>query len=522
MEIGRKYEYTDRKTVRSKEIALCVIGRKENRYAREFVKHYKDIGFDHIIICDNNRDGEEFFEDVLRDYIEEGFVEVMNFRNKPGMQCIAYSAVYRKYADKYAWIAFFDFDEYLTITRGFDIHTLMDSYTSQECVFFNWMNYGDNGLLRYDGRPLQERFTTPLPEQYVQYEDIPENDHVKCMVRGGVQHLSFYLCPHLPRSPQLKCCTASGVRCEQKPFQKADFSVAYLKHYITKTTEEWFGAKWFKGAGTNDSIEQYRSRYAGRFFKYNQWTEEKDTLMRELIGLPPFVAPLRKNVVIVHYNTQSLTDAAIRSLNKYTPGCSITVFDNSDKEPFINTYDNVTVIDNTKGQYEDMDAFIARYPDKVEEIHGSNFGSAKHCRSVDICTDLIPEGFLLMDSDVIVKRDVTPFFDASVVWTGSPDASPSRWGIVCPRVLPFICYLNVPMMRKHGIRYFDDKRMYALTHEEPYKAYDTGASFYDDCNQKGLVGHHIMITDYIIHFNHGSWLGQSPDEWLESNRRYWE
>ena len=515
--------YSEKSAGGSKDIALCVIGRRENRYAREFVEHYKALGFDHIILCDNNREGEERFEDVLGDYIEQGYVEVMDYRDKPGMQCIAYSAVYRKYSDRYGWMAFFDFDEFLTIANGGDIHELMSYYKGYDCVFFNWMNFGDNGLVHDDGRSLQERFTKPLPRQFVQYRDIPENDHIKCVVRGGIEHLSFYLCPHLPKSPLLKCCDSRGNRCQQKPFQEADFSVAYLKHYVTKTVEEWAAVKWQKGAGTHDSIEEFRNRYTGRFFKYNEWTKEKEDVFRRLTGTPRFRPAKSRQVVIVNYNTQELTDAAIRSLNKHTPGCRVAVFDNSDRKPFVNTFGNVEVIDNTRGQIVDFDRMLEEHPDRImEDVKHSNFGSAKHCRSVDACLDLFPDGFLLMDSDILVTRDVTPFFDASAVWTGLPNSCPSRFRITVQRLLPFLCYLNVPMMRKHGIRYFDGDRMYALTDREPNKAYDTGASFYEDCQAKGLTGHHIQITDYMLHFDHGSWLDQEYDEWLEDNRQYWE
>lgn len=90
----------------SNEIALCCIGRRENRYAREFIAYYKSIGFDKIFVCDNNHDGEEHFKDVLGDYIESGFVEVLDYRNKGGQQGHAYSDVYHEYGKRYQWIAF--------------------------------------------------------------------------------------------------------------------------------------------------------------------------------------------------------------------------------------------------------------------------------------------------------------------------------------------------------------------------------------------------------------------------------
>ena len=66
------------------KVALCCIGRLENQYAVEFVEWYKKIGFDKIFIYDNNHDGEEYFENVLQSYIDEGFVEITEYR---GRQC---------------------------------------------------------------------------------------------------------------------------------------------------------------------------------------------------------------------------------------------------------------------------------------------------------------------------------------------------------------------------------------------------------------------------------------------------
>lgn len=506
----------------SNEIALCCIGRRENRYAREFVSYYKSIGFDKIFICDNNHDGEEHFEDVLGDYIESGYVEIFDYRNKGGQQCHAYSDIYREYGKRYQWIAFFDFDEYLTIVDGSDIHQLMSRYDDFNCVLFNWMNYGDNGLLKDDGRDLLERFTEPLPDQHVQHEKYFENDHIKCMVRGGNKNIvSFRLCPHVPCAPMLKCCDSLGRECRQNPFHPHDFTVAYLRHFITKTVEEFASNKWQKGVGDRASIEAFRNAYTGRFFKYNEWTQEKENIMRELTGVPPFEEVKSKTVVIVNYNTQHLTDCAIRSLNKQTPGCRVVVFDNSDKSPFVNTFDNVEVVDNTKGQVVDLEAMIKSYPDRIEN-NGSNFGSARHCRSIEACTELYPDGFLLMDSDVLVKKDVTPLFDASCVWSGLVSNQKSRYNIAIARILPFLCYVNVPLMRKHGIHYFNGEKMFALNQREPDKAYDTGAWFYEDCNNHNLNGNYINIVDYIIHYDHGSWIDRNSDGWLEENRELWE
>ena len=46
-------EYIKKSAFKSK-VGLCVIGKQENKYAKEFVEYYKSIGFDHIFIYDNN------------------------------------------------------------------------------------------------------------------------------------------------------------------------------------------------------------------------------------------------------------------------------------------------------------------------------------------------------------------------------------------------------------------------------------------------------------------------------------
>ena len=62
------------------KVMLCCIAKMENVYIREFVKYYKDLGFDNICLYDNNDPDGEHFEDVIEDYIKSGFVILKNVR----------------------------------------------------------------------------------------------------------------------------------------------------------------------------------------------------------------------------------------------------------------------------------------------------------------------------------------------------------------------------------------------------------------------------------------------------------
>lgn len=259
-------------------VALCSIGRMENAYAVEFVEHYKGIGFTHIFIYDNNHDGEEHFEEVLSSYIDCGFVTIIDWRNKEKAQKSAYMDCYNRFGKEYEWIAFFDFDEYLVITNNSDIGTFLNRFNSFECVLINWMNYTDGDMLRNDGRPLQERFTVPMSlDKSIGY-DFPENNHVKSIVRGGLSVCVFDTNPHVPSTPLL-CCNTRNERCSQYPWQPYDHSVAYLKHFTTKTIEEWLSNKMLKGTGGR-RYQRFIETYKDYFFKVNKKTKEKEEFIR--------------------------------------------------------------------------------------------------------------------------------------------------------------------------------------------------------------------------------------------------
>jgi hypothetical protein len=224
------------------------------------------------------------------------------------------------------------------------------------------------------------------------------------------------------------------------------------------------------------------------------------------------------DVAIVHYNTPEMTAAAIKSLNKCTPGCSVTVFDNSDERPFENTFSNVSVIDNTKGQIIDFDELLSHYPDKEDgDIAKSNYGSAKHSKSVDYLMDVLPNGFVLMDSDVLVKKNIRKFVDRNFAVAGTEQIKKN-----IPLFQPFFCWLNVPMLKENGIHYFNGDKMWALSNVYPNNRYDTGAWLFEDVSNKKLPWKHDDIWQYIIHLVHGSWRGSNANAWLKEHRNLFE
>ena len=226
------------------------------------------------------------------------------------------------------------------------------------------------------------------------------------------------------------------------------------------------------------------------------------------------------NVLIVNYNTQNFTEACIKSINKHTPGTKIYVFDNSDKEKFINNFSNVTMLDNTTSQIIDFNEILERYENKTSYGAESGFGTLKHALSVDKCFELIGDNFILLDSDVLIKKDISELYNDSFIYVGDERINGKSKKM---RVSPHICFINVKKCQEHNIRYFDEKRIVGLSEEGD--DYDTGSSFYFDC--KGYESKKINESDWIVHYSAGSWINMtnmkkiSPDDWLEKYKYLW-
>lgn len=281
-------------------IALCAIGRRENQYAPEWVGHYRAIGFDHIYIYDNNHDGEDRFEDVLGDFVTENYVTIIDWRDRegPSTQRDAYNDCYACFGRKHKWLAFFDFDEFLCFATtpsasASGIKPFLSTIpASYNCVLVNWLTMTDSGLVHNEHRPLMQRFTVPMPiDKKGIAGDFPENNHVKCIVRGGIHGLAFLRNPHVPTIPTLRCCNTKGEPVRQKSRIPYTHDVAYLKHFTTKTIEEFLTNKMQKGT-PDRTYEEAMAAFKDYFFKINERTPEKEAFIREWNTRPGHVGAL--------------------------------------------------------------------------------------------------------------------------------------------------------------------------------------------------------------------------------------
>ena len=253
--------------------------RLENKYIKEVIEYYRNLGIDKFFIGDDNKLNTENISEVLKDYINESYVEILDIREKHYSQKYFFLYSYNLYKSKCKWIFYFDIDEYLEFknkTLKINDFLSQEKFNKCEVIKINWLMYNDNDLLYYENRSLQERFTTPIYYK----NDIRT---VKSIVRGNLKRNPWILnsAPHEPAFGLKTCDSLGNISVYQKgTIYPPIYNCCYIKHYSIKSTEE-FGYKIKKGYYGNKFNIDNRINY---YFTINKFSKEKLILLEKIFN----------------------------------------------------------------------------------------------------------------------------------------------------------------------------------------------------------------------------------------------
>lgn len=229
---------------RSKTV-LCAIVKNENRYLDEWMDYYIKLGFDNIILYDNNdTDGEVI--NVKNDIKDK--VYIIDKRSVKINQSEIYNDFIHDFGMMFNWAAFFDCDEFLQINTGQNFKRWLDNRNKFDCIFVNWKLFGDNNLIYYDSRPIRARFTVPAEFKYNPDKRVwwRPKEQVKSIVNCRSLDRYKYNTTHKFVFKNGRYCSSSGrsIDCpvntpDNWSLKQADYAGAELNHYITKTIEEF-------------------------------------------------------------------------------------------------------------------------------------------------------------------------------------------------------------------------------------------------------------------------------------------
>lgn len=289
------------------KVALVLYARHENRYLKEWIDYYANIGIDHIYIGDNNDvENDEDIESFVQELGYSDFITVFDKKNRSDetnfdirRQAHFYNEIYHLCGKDYDWMAFFDVDEYFNVfdsfypsknikdyidkclygatKSGIDIDTVTD-------IRLSWLIYTDNGHIFYEDKPVLERFTE-ISEQMFETSFNWLNYIGKSIVKTKKEFLEMDI--HFPRSTDENTNTVSLYNggfdsVENRYFPTCDFikNDAVLKHFYCKSLEEQLHRRIFDrkthnigdGNSTFDIIVE-------NYFKINKRTIEKEKVV---------------------------------------------------------------------------------------------------------------------------------------------------------------------------------------------------------------------------------------------------
>ena len=252
------------------KICICTFAKNQNLYINEFVEFYQKIGINKIFLYDNNDENGEKFNDILKLYINNGTVEIINWRGKNAEHEEMMSDCYKNNYINYDWLIFYEIDEYIHIKENNDLKLFLSDqkFDNCECIYLNWLFHTDNNLIYYDNRTLQERF--PIPEPNPQKNNSNVKHLVKTIMKGHGKIIEINNIYKL--SDNLKGCDGNGNPpiFNGNEMAENDFENNYIIHYSCKSTEEFL--KKLNNESIDDSAKN-QSIY--EYFLYNEINEEK-------------------------------------------------------------------------------------------------------------------------------------------------------------------------------------------------------------------------------------------------------
>ena len=273
------------------------LGKKENKYARELVEYYLKLGVEKFIFGDNNLPNTEKLSDVLQDYINDGTVDIIELFGSAFGQSALNNLTYEKYNKRCKWMLFFDFDEFLEVhfedKKSLPLKDFLENKIFDNCesILFNWLIYTDNNLVHYDNRPLNVRFTEP---NY----NLGGNTLIKSIVRGNLNKTIYVVGKSNHRPVEgVEVCDSKGRKIiNYNPYflKPPVFDYGYIKHFTTKTAEEYID-KIVKGVPGNHPHNVYDR--IKLFFKYNKYSDEKMKIFENYFNKKFYIIP-HNNLII--------------------------------------------------------------------------------------------------------------------------------------------------------------------------------------------------------------------------------
>lgn len=219
-----------KKKLKKEMFYICTIIKDEHDYIREWALYNKSIGFDKIVLYDNN--SSKPYDEVLGDLMQSGFIEMRVWTEN---QWSRQSRVYNDFVWSGNWndtdyCAFIDPDEFIFFDKAQTISQFMELYSEFAGVGLSWRMYNADGRVE---APKGIHTTKAYTKEFNYREP-----RIKVLARltdvDKFPSVHAFEPLHDKRLVTTGGRTIFGMHNDYK-----DFTNGHIKHFITKSWEDW-------------------------------------------------------------------------------------------------------------------------------------------------------------------------------------------------------------------------------------------------------------------------------------------
>lgn len=223
--------------------SICLLIRDENKYLAEWLNHHLKL-VDHIYIYDNGLNEKTTEIITENNFTSEEITKITIIdwtTSHKNVQEEAYNDFLEKYGSETRWVAFIDSDEFLSLDSEKNINEILETNIKYTEIQLKFVEYNANGLVNYEDKPVQERFT----QEFNEFAELYHKEFVQPVrIDHMDRHYAIYDDPY-------------GKYIDEKK------ELVHIKHYYTKSFEEWV-EKMKRGSSDPNYLKKY-----GEFFVYN-------------------------------------------------------------------------------------------------------------------------------------------------------------------------------------------------------------------------------------------------------------
>ncbi|MGO0272803.1 glycosyltransferase family 92 protein [Escherichia coli] len=268
-----------------KKSGICAIVKNEEKYILEWIAHNIIIGFDSIVIYDN--ESEIDVSNIISTLSHDIHIDVIKWPSIEGVspQLSAYNDYISRYSNHIEYTAFIDLDEFIFIKNDMKINDFLNSFSEDaSAISLNQLCFGSSGHEVYARDLVTRRFnhTSPLSfEENNYFKTIAKTKHIENIIdcHWVVLNEGNYI--NSEGQPLLREHDHKG-KANNPSHQNI-----ILHHYILKSKEE-FAMKRNRGGGISSTLSGRLSKYDESAFssrdsayqtKHNSSNEHEEKLV---------------------------------------------------------------------------------------------------------------------------------------------------------------------------------------------------------------------------------------------------